>query len=339
MPIESVQPAAVAGTRVSRTGSALAYIRIARPDHWAKNVLMVPGIAVALFYRPELLTVHTILALALTVIATCLVASSNYVLNELLDAATDRFHPHKSSRPAVSGAIRTPWALAEWLGLAGIGIALALMVNVPVAGTAALLWVLGVLYNLPPIRLKDWAYLDVLSESANNPVRLALGWFAVLPDRLPPFSLLLAYWMSGAFLMAVKRMSEYRELSAQGVAVPYRRSFRSYTEQKLLVSAIFYAVLGAQFGGMFILRYRLELVLMAPFIAGLFAYYVRISYKPQSAAQHPERLYRERALSAYLLLGLCLFTALMFVRLPWLYEWFSVDPAGVTPLWHLGQVD
>ena len=56
---------------------------------------------------------------------------------------------------------------------------------------------------------------------------------------------------------------------------------------------MFYATLGAQFGGMFIFRYRLELVLLAPFIAGLFAWYVHISYKPESATQHPERLYRE----------------------------------------------
>jgi decaprenyl-phosphate phosphoribosyltransferase len=208
-------------------------------------------------------------------------------------------------------------------------------VNVPVLIAGAMLWLMGVLYNMPPIRLKDWAYLDVLSESANNPLRLALGWFALIPDRLPPFSLVLAYWMSGAFLMAVKRLSEYRELTAHGTAGPYRRSFESYTEESLLVSSIFYAVLGAQFGGMFILRYRLELVLLAPFIAGLFAYYVRLSYKPLSAVQHPERLYRERALSAYLLVCLILFVSLMFVEIPLLYDWFSVDPAGAAPLWRV----
>jgi decaprenyl-phosphate phosphoribosyltransferase len=317
--------------------SLMAYVRMARPDHWAKNVLMIPGIAVALFYRPDRLTASTLATLAVVLIATCLVASSNYVLNELLDAKTDRFHPHKSKRPAVSGAISTRWALVEWLVLAAIGCALAWRVGVAVGIAAIALWVMGILYNAPPIRLKDWAYLDVLSESANNPLRLALGWFAIVPDRYPPFSLMLAYWMSGAFLMAVKRLSEYRELQAQGVAAPYRRSFEAYTEQRLLVSSIFYATLGAQFGGMFILRYRLELVLMAPLVAGLFAYYVQIAYKPQSATQHPERLYRERALSAYLILCLVLFTLLMFVRIPWLYEWFTVEPAGVAPLWHVGE--
>jgi len=31
---------------------------------------------------------------------------------------------------------------------------------------------------VPPIRTKDRVYLDVISESANNAVRLVLGWAA-----------------------------------------------------------------------------------------------------------------------------------------------------------------
>jgi 4-hydroxybenzoate polyprenyltransferase len=311
------------------------YFRLARVDHWTKNVLMVPGVAVALFYWPERWSASTFRDLTLTVVATCLVASSNYVLNEWLDAATDRFHPQKSRRPAAAGTIRPSWAAVEWLLFAAAGFALAAAVNVTVVVMAVALWVMGMLYNVPPIRLKDWVYLDVLSESANNPIRLGLGWFAIAPERVPPLSLILAYWMSGAFLMAVKRLSEYRELSVQQLAGPYRRAFLSYTEPKLLVSSVFYAVLGAQFGGMFMLRYRLELVLLAPFVAGLFAYYLWLSYKPLSAVQHPERLYREGALSMYLVFCLAAFVALMFLEIPVLYEWFSVDPAGMTPLWQL----
>jgi 4-hydroxybenzoate polyprenyltransferase len=297
---------------------------------------MLPGIVVAIFYRPEHFTQETLLAVTLTIAATCLVASSNYVLNEILDARTDLFHPYKSSRSAASGHIRKRWAIVEWGVLGAIGFTLAMLVNPQVGLTALTLWVMGLVYNVPPLRLKDWAYLDVLTESANNALRLGLGWFAILPDRYPPFSLVLAYWMAGAFLMASKRLSEYRELHARGLAGLYRRSFDAYTELTLLASSVFYATLGAYFGGMFIVRYRLELVLMAPLVAGLFAYYIHMAYQPQSAAQHPERLYKERILSAYLLLCLLVFTLLMFVRLAWLYDWFTIDPAGISPLWHIG---
>jgi 4-hydroxybenzoate polyprenyltransferase len=296
---------------------------------------MLPGVVVALFYEPERATPGTLAALAVTVLATCLVASSNYVLNEVLDAATDRFHPEKSSRPAAAGHISVPVAFAEWIALCAIGLFLAFSVNGLVGATALVLWGMGLLYNVPPVRTKDWAYLDVLSESANNALRLGLGWFPVIDDRFPPLSLAMAYWMSGAFLMAVKRFSEFRELELHGIAGAYRRSFRLYTEPRLLVSSVFYATLGGLFGGMFILRYRLELVLLAPLVAGLFAFYMHIAFKPGSAAQHPERLYRERALAAYLAICLAAFTLLMFVHIPWLYDLFAVEPAGITPLWRL----
>jgi 4-hydroxybenzoate polyprenyltransferase len=310
---------------------------MARIDHWAKNVLIVPGAAVALFYAPDQFTTATAKALLVTLAAVCLIASSYYVINEYLDAGTDRFHPHKRSRAAASGTVSGFWVLVEWVLLTAGGGALAAMVGWPVAIAAGTLWLMGVLYNVPPVRLKDWPYLDVLSESANNPLRLALGWFAVIPDRLPPFSLIVAYWMGGAFLMAVKRLSEYRELSASGVAGDYRRSFRAYSERSLLASSVFYAVLGAQFSGMFMLRYRIELVLMTPLVAGLFAYYLHLCDNRLSAVQHPERLFRERGFSIYVVACLAVFILLMFVEVPVLHDWFTVEPAGVAPLWRLGS--
>jgi hypothetical protein len=34
----------------------------------------------------------------------------------------------------------------------------------------------GIFYNVRPMRTKDRAYLDVISESINNPLRLMIGW-------------------------------------------------------------------------------------------------------------------------------------------------------------------
>ena len=51
---------------------------------------------------------------------------------------------------------------------------------------------MGILYNVEPIRTKDRAYVDVLSESINNPLRFLLGWSAIVSDVLPPSSVLLA---------------------------------------------------------------------------------------------------------------------------------------------------
>ena len=68
-----------------------AYVAIARPDHWFKNGFMLLGVVLALSYQPGVLHGRAWWQLAVAVVATCLVASSNYVLNEILDAPHDRF--------------------------------------------------------------------------------------------------------------------------------------------------------------------------------------------------------------------------------------------------------
>src|SRR3954465_14330079 len=91
------------------------YLRIARVDHWFKNAFMALGTLLALFYHPDLFTWNSALPLVLATAATCLVASSNYVLNEILDGPTDRLHPTKRNRPVPSGQVNIPVAYAEWL--------------------------------------------------------------------------------------------------------------------------------------------------------------------------------------------------------------------------------
>jgi decaprenyl-phosphate phosphoribosyltransferase len=313
-----------------------AYIQIARPDHWFKNVFMLLGVALALFYRPALLDLGGVGRILVAVVATCLVVSSNYVLNELLDAATDRHHPRKRLRPVPSGRVRPALAYLEWIVLGAAGVGLGLLVSRFFAATALALWGMGVVYNAWPTRTKDLPYLDVLSESINNPLRLMLGWFALITDRFPPMTLLLAYWMLGAFFMGTKRYAEYRDLGDPAIAGQYRRSFRHYTEARLLESVVFYASLCSFFVGVFVIRYHFELILFAPLLAGLFGFYLRIGGRPDSAAQRPERLYRERGFVAFMVACTVIFVALMFTRMPILYEWFNVEASAVDPLWSLG---
>jgi 4-hydroxybenzoate polyprenyltransferase len=313
------------------------YVQIARVDHWVKNAFMLLGVLLAIFYRPEVFAAASLGPLWLAVAATCLVASSNYVLNELLDAPQDQAHPEKRHRPVPSGQVRPVLAYTEWLLLAAAGFALSWAVGRMFTVSAVALWVMGIAYNVRPIRLKEWPYLDVLSESINNPIRLALGWFALVPDRFPPLSLALSYWMVGAFFMAMKRLAELRHIRDRDALAAYRLSFRHYTEERLLVSIMFYASACALFGGIFIVRYRLELILFVPLLAGFLAYYFKMGLQADSAAQHPEHLHRERGFMAYLVVCFVAFVLLMFTSMPVLYEWFNVEPASVTPLWTIGQ--
>jgi 4-hydroxybenzoate polyprenyltransferase len=319
-----------------KAGGWRAYVEIARVDHWFKNAFMVLGVILAVFYQPSLLAASSVGSLVVAVLATCLIASSNYVLNEVLDGPHDRLHPDKRHRPVPSGRVRLPIAYAEWLLLAAAGFGLAATLNPYFLASGALLWIMGIAYNVPPVRTKEWPYVDVLSESVNNPIRLLLGWFALVTDRVPPLSLVLSYWMIGAFFMGMKRYAEYRHINNRAVAAAYRRSFAYYTEERLLVSLLFYSTACALFGGIFIVRYHLELIVFVPLAAGVFAYYMKLGLQPDSPVQNPERLYKQPGFMVYLTACFLVFVALMFTHIPVLYDLFNVEPSGTRPLWTLG---
>ena len=96
------------------------------------------------FYHPEALSLLLIPKLIAAFGITCLLASSNYVINEILDAPTDLSHRVKRHRPIPAGLVRLPVAYAEWIVLGAIGLGLAWCINPGFAlsgGSACCLWV------------------------------------------------------------------------------------------------------------------------------------------------------------------------------------------------------
>ncbi len=299
------------------------YLRIARFDHWFKNVFVLPGVVVAVYANPHLLGWPLLWAIVVALVATGLVASSNYVINEILDAPQDALHPVKRARPIPSGEIDLRLAYAEWLVLAAAGLAIGWSQGPGVFFSVLALWVMGCVYNIPPLRSKDKPYLDVLSEALNNPIRLLVGWYASGIEVVPPASLVAAYWMVGAFFMAVKRFAEFRRIDDPVVAREYRASFGYYDQERLLVSITYYGVAFGLFFGIFLIRYRMELILSVPVIAGLIAWYIHLGFQEDSPAQYPERLYRQRGFVAFAVLCVGVMVALLFVDVPVLDRIFA----------------
>ncbi|MDE6364392.1 MAG: UbiA family prenyltransferase, partial [Lachnospiraceae bacterium] len=97
------------------TAPISAYIKIARPDHWVKNVFIMPGLVLALILinMPDDWS-SFILKLAAGFFATCFIASANYVINEWLDAEFDKYHPTKKNRPVVSQNMKFSLVMAEY---------------------------------------------------------------------------------------------------------------------------------------------------------------------------------------------------------------------------------
>lgn len=292
------------------------YIRIARIDHWIKQLFIFPGMVFAFFLLNDVSVASKIPAIILAFVSTSFIASANYVINEWLDAKFDKFHPTKKSRPVVSGNVKFAGVMVEYAIFTVAGLVAAWFVSKLVFFMELWLWVMGILYNVKPFRTKEIPYVDVLSESLNNAIRLLIGWFAITSEFVPPVSIVFGYWMAGAFLMATKRYSEYRMIDDKALASSYRKSFKYYSEKSLLISSFFYALLSVFFCGVFMVKYRAELILDIPLICGLFCLYFSISFKENSSAQKPEKLFKEKTLILYLVILFAITCVLLIVDMP-----------------------
>ncbi len=290
----------------------LPYVRISRIEHWFKNLLILPGavLAVSLDVSGRSLAADLFTALK-ALLAAGLVSSGNYIVNEILDAPHDFHHPTKKHRPMASGSARSCWAWALSAACYGAAFAFAWRFLSPafLAPLALFLLVGGMLYNVPPFRFKEVAVLDVATESANNPIRMLLGWYALTSVSFPGWSLLLAYWAFGAFIMTAKRLAELRHLGDSGTAIRYRRSFRHYSERRLLVLLILAALAGLSFLGAAICACRMPRLLPAlPLGVGFIAWVIRLVYRDSVFPREPEKVWQEPLFTAYVVCsGLILF--------------------------------
>lgn len=300
----------------------VAHLHITRLDHSLKQVFILPGVIVALNIVHIAFSWLMIFNIVVGLSSATLIACSNYVLNEMLDAPFDRRHPTKCRRPAAAGMISPLFGYTQWILMMICGMALASFISIKFVLCVAVLWFMGCIYNIPPVRSKELPYVDVLSESINNPIRFCLGWYMIAVSVIPPLSLLLFYWMLGAYFMTLKRFSEYRQIGSPALAAAYRRSFHFYTEETLLNSSVFYAATAMLFFGAFVMRYHMELIFAFPSIAWLMTVYFALSFEPESAVQNPERLYHERRLMIPLVVCTVLLILLSVMHLPWLVTMF-----------------
>lgn len=225
------------------------YIELLRVNHWFKNSFVFVGSFFAIWYSNKLFLLRELIVpIFIGLLLASLISSANYIINQLVDAKFDKRHPYKKERPIPSGRVpvEVAWKIFVALFIIGMLVASQLFSRNFVL-LLFIFWIAGLAYNIPPVRLKDIPYIDVLAESVNNPIRFLLGWFIVAPSNWPPLLILLLTWGGGAFLMTAKRYDELRTLGNK--LVPYRRTFETYTPNSLRLSLyVYYAITLALLG-------------------------------------------------------------------------------------------
>ncbi len=294
------------------------YLTSLRLDRWPRSVAILAGSAAVFLVEPSrlpsALTAELGLRLLLAFLLTWMISTANYIVNEIADAPFDAHHPQKKNRPLVAREISVPILLGVWVILAAAALAIARFTfSAPFLWSLSALLAAGLLYNVPPLRIKDVPYLDSTLESANNPVRFLIGWY-VLAAAFPPLSLLAAWWAFGNFLMIGKRVAEKKFLTS-AEAAGYRRSLKRYSLGGLVA---FMTANGLVFLAMFIvfaLEAQLRTFLYAlPFIVFYLVIFMFKSIQDRDAAEEPEKQLRNPVFALYTLFLLAVFAVAFLLR-------------------------
>lgn len=320
--------------------SIIEHLKICRIDHWLKNIFIVFGHAVAIVLIFELrITWEMIGIAALSLIPACFIASANYILNEILDAPFDRKHPTKKDRGVAAGKVSVPvlWTMKAVLIVVGFSLAWIWFENLGYITALGLLLLSGVVYNIPPVRLKDRAYVDVIAESFNNPIRLWLGWYALMPATeaaaqtagvqnwgwaFPPTAIMLAWWFFGALLMTGKRYAEYRFIGDAKKSGHYRESFKVYTQRRLIIAMITYANLFCFCTGVALTAHpeMNNLILVFPLIILAVIAYFKHAMSEVGARLEPEQLLQKPAIVFATLATVLLAVGLLYAHKTGFFE-------------------
>jgi 4-hydroxybenzoate polyprenyltransferase len=190
--------------------------------------------------------------------------------------------------------------LAGLFALASAGAAWLLLPRQAFLWVLAFLLIGGGVYNVPPVRAKEIPYADVIVESVNGPIRLAIGWYAVTTVSRPPLAFLLSCWTLAAFVMAGKRHAEYRFIGDPNRAAAYRSSFRWYTERSLMATMVAYALASLLFFALLVLDSgRDRLFWMIPFISLFIVWFIRLSTRKDAVVREPEHIWERPAFAGY----------------------------------------
>ena len=182
------------------------YIKALRPHQWLKNVLIfVP------MFTGHVMTAGAFLQCLLAFISFSLIASSVYLVNDLVDLNSDRNHPRKCKRPLASGNLPIAHGTLLAPGLLIVGVCVGALLGWEFLLVMVAYYIATTAYSF---NLKKRGVVDICVLAALYTVRIVAGGVAidtVLSVWLLAFSLFFFF-----ALAAVKRQAELLDNAERG---------------------------------------------------------------------------------------------------------------------------
>lgn len=189
-----------------------------RVHQWVKNILVFVPLAAS-----HQLSQMGLVGLGFSAfLAFSFIASSIYVLNDVVDFEADRLHPTKKNRPLASGELSLGFVIGMGVALFVLGCFIAWSTTPKLLALLLVYIALNLSYSF---YLKKQPILDVLLLSSFYTLRILAGGYAasvVLSPWLLAFSMFLF-----TSLALVKRVSELKSLTGEQLMKASKKDYRA----------------------------------------------------------------------------------------------------------------
>lgn len=193
-------------------------IRAMRPKQWTKNSLIYAGVV----FDGQLLNLDAFARTTVSFFLLCFVASSIYLINDIVDIDRDRRHPVKRHRPLPSGQLSVSTALAAAVIIPTLSMIAAMTYSPQFTIVLLVYFVLHVMYSF---WLKNIVIIDVMTITTGFVLRVAAGVVVVQVQNFSPW-LYACTALLALFLAIGKRRQELILLEQRAESV--RSTYRVY---------------------------------------------------------------------------------------------------------------
>jgi len=174
-------------------------IILLRPHQYIKNLFIFAPLIFAFQSINSIILLDIFIAFVLF----CLIASSIYVLNDIIDIKEDKQHPTKQFRPLAYGNISKNSAIFLFLFLSSISLFASFVINIELFFAFSIYFILNILYCL---KLKHISLLDIFIIATGFVLRLVVG--SIVTDIVLSYWIVMITFLLAIFLALAKRRDD-----------------------------------------------------------------------------------------------------------------------------------
>jgi 4-hydroxybenzoate polyprenyltransferase len=258
-------------------------LELLRVKQWYKNlVIFLPLIFVGLALNFDSIT-FTLLGF----FALCLMSSTNYIINDILDIEKDKVHPEKKLRPIPAGKISITLATIIAMFLASSSLLLGFFLSQTFFYILLVFFLSTQFYSAG---LKNEVFLDIILISTNFVLRAISGAY-ILNVRVSPWLILCTFLLS-LFLASAKRKADLLLLKEK--AKQHKKVLEHYslelTNNLLLVTMILLLISYCLYS---FLSIHPNLIYTLPIALYVIFRYFYLTTKGSVITRHPEKIYKD----------------------------------------------